>query len=86
MINGSGQGNQLWTNSLGKKTADVAFLAPTAIALQLGPTVNNLSYVGWVNRLDIVHNMFTESMIPIHSEVTVSLTAFSQVSLSTGGI
>ena len=82
MINGSGQKGKSWVNGLGRKTADLAFLSPTAIALQLGPTENSLSYIGWIETMNVNHLQFTQDMIPIHSEVTISFNGFSRVSLS----
>ena len=90
MINGSGRSdssrtNLVWVNALNRETADLSFLSPTAIALQLGPNPDSLSYVGWVESLSINHTMFTEDMIPIHSEITMSFNAFSRVSLLSKG-
>jgi hypothetical protein len=82
MINGSGQQGRPWINALGRKTADLAFLAPTAIALQFGPsTDNSLSYVGWIESLNVNHTAFTSDMIPIHTDVQVTFNAFSRVAL-----
>ena len=82
MINGDGRNGATWTNVLGRKTADINFLAPTPIAVQFGPNADSLSYVGWVESVSISHQMFTEDMIPIHSEVTVNMSIYSQSSLS----
>jgi hypothetical protein len=89
-INGSGNGsgdNKTWHNALNRETADIGFLAPNAIALQLGPdATNNLSYVGWIDSLAIKHSVFNKDMIPLHTEVSVTFNAFSRVSLtSTAG-
>ena len=89
-INGSGNGaaaNKTWHNALNRETADIGFLSPNAIALQLGPdATNNLSYVGWIDSLAIKHSVFNKDMIPLHTEVQVNFNAFSKVSLtSTGG-
>lgn len=81
MINGDGVGGTAWSNALGRKTADVGFLAPTAIAVKFGPNDGSLSYVGYVDGLTITHNMFTEDMIPIHSEVVVNFVAFARTTL-----
>jgi len=92
MINGSGAvaGGGLsatyWTNALGKKTADVAFLRPTPVAIQFGPSIHNLSYVGYINSLSVNHTIFTQDMVPLHTEVTVSMTGFSKTTLVSGGI
>ena len=82
MINGSGQNGKNWTNGLGRKTSDLAFLSPTAIGLRLGPNPDSLSYVGWVESLNVNHMMFTEDMIPIHSEISVMFNGFSRVGLT----
>jgi hypothetical protein len=82
MINGEGTNGSVWKNALGRQTADLGFLAPTAVAIQFGPNPDSLSYVGYVDGITITHNMFTEDMIPIHSEVNVNFVAFARTSLS----
>ena len=81
MINGDGANGATWTNALGRKTADINFLAPTPVAVQFGPNADSLSYVGWVESISVSHQMFTEDMIPIHSEVTINMSTYSQSSL-----
>lgn len=80
-INGKGNNGKTWTNALGRETADIGFLSPNPIALELGPTGDNLSYVGWVEGLAINHSKFTENMIPLHTEIQVTFYAFSRTSL-----
>jgi hypothetical protein len=87
MLNGSGQSDSsgkslVWANALNRVTADLSFLSPTAVAIQFGPNENSLSYVGWIDSMNIAHTVFTEDMIPIHSEVTVMFNAFSRVALT----
>jgi hypothetical protein len=72
-LNGAGTLGADWTNLLGKPTADIGFIQPAIIALQLGPTVDSLSYVGWVDSLSINHVSFTEMMIPLRTEVNFSM-------------
>jgi len=91
MINGSGQTDSsgksfVWSNALNRVTADLSFLSPTAVAIQLGPNPDSLSYVGWIESMSINHTMFTEDMIPIHSDITISFNAFSRVTLSSKGL
>jgi len=90
MLNGSGSGSgttqQNWTNALGKHTADVAFLNPTAVAIQFGPTINNLSYVGYIDSMQIVHSVFTQDMLPLHTEIQMSFLGFSMLTISAGAI
>ena len=84
-INGNGVGGAQWTNALGRTTADIGFLMPNPIALQLGPTGDNLSYVGWVDSLVVDHQVFTQNMVPIHTEVSVTFNVFSNASLISTG-
>jgi hypothetical protein len=83
-INGDSTGKSQWTNLLGKKTANVGYLSPTLLGIQLGPTLDNLSYVGWVSNLGLSHTAFTENMIPIRTEVTISIQCFSGSGITSG--
>jgi hypothetical protein len=83
-INGSGNGTLEWTNLLGKKTANVGYLAPTLLGIQLGPTIDSLSYVGWASNISINHTAFTEDMIPIRTEVSISIQCFAGSGLQSG--
>ena len=83
-INGSGNGTLEWTNLLGKRTANVGYLAPTLLGIQLGPTLNNLSYVGWASNISINHTAFTENMIPIRTEVGITVQCFAGSGLTSG--
>jgi len=76
-INGSGLGKNLWTNILGKQTADIGFLTPRIIAVQFGPDINSISYAGQAMSLSVTHTAFTETMIPIRSVITLNIMAFS---------
>jgi hypothetical protein len=76
-INGPGLNNGQWSNLLGKQTADIGFLTPRIIAVQFGPDVNAISYVGQAMSLSVNHISFTETMIPIRSQVTLNLMVFS---------
>jgi hypothetical protein len=67
-----------WYNGLGKSTADTGYLTSSLIAIQFGPDLqNNLSYTGWVESISISHSKFTENMIPLTSQVNVTMTCFS---------
>jgi hypothetical protein len=82
-INGSGaEGSKDWTNLLGRKTADIGFLQPVLLGMQLGPTVDSLSYVGWITSLSVNHVAFTESMIPIRSVVTINMQTMTGTGLA----
>jgi hypothetical protein len=84
-INGAGSGDKQWTTLLGKKTANVGYLQPTLLGIALGPRVHeNLSYVGWISNISINHTAFTETMIPIRTQVSLSIECFSGSGISGG--
>lgn len=66
-----------YTNGLGKITADTGYLAATIVAIQFGPGTDSLCYTGWIDSLSISHSKFTENMIPLTSQINVSMTCFS---------
>jgi len=74
-INGPG-----WTNSAnGRKTSDIGFLRPTLLRIDLGP----LSYLGYVNSLNVVHTSFNRAMIPITSNVQLQFNLMATAGLVT---
>jgi len=81
-INGEASGGSVWKNALGRTTADIGYLQPNVVAVQFGPSINSLSYVGWITNLQIAHSSFTEDMIPIKSTVQVSLACLAASTLS----
>ena len=66
-----------WTNLMDKKTSNLGYLQPSLMGFQFGPTLDNLAWVGWISNLSINHIMFTEAMVPIRTEVTISAEAFT---------
>ena len=76
-VNGAGTGAGNWKNLLGRETADIGFLQPTLLGLQLGPTGQSLSYVGWINSLNIQHVAFNQSMVPIRTQVSLGIRCFT---------
>ncbi len=84
-INGGGSGDKQWTTLLGKKTANVGYLQPTLLGIALGPNIqDNLSYVGWISNIGINHTAFTERMVPIRTQVSLSIECFSGSGISGG--
>lgn len=80
-INGKGPGGSTtWFNGRGIETADIGFLMPTLLNVDIGP----LSYAGYVTSLGVNHIAFTQDMIPIRTDVTVSLNLLATAGL-TGG-
>lgn len=77
-VNGSGLGETGdWANLLGRKTADIGFLQPTLLGIQLGPTGQSLSYVGWINSLNVNHIAFNQAMVPIRTQVAMGIRCFT---------
>lgn len=75
-INGAGPGGANengtpieWMNGRGIKTADIGWLMPTLLHVDIGP----LSYDGYVNGLQVNHTYFTPDMIPLRTDLTISL-------------
>lgn len=81
-INGlgpGGSGNQVeWMNGRGIKTADIGWLMPTLLHVDVGP----LSYDGYVTNLQVNHVAFTPTMIPIRTDVTISINVLATASLT----
>ena len=85
-INGPGPGNtaaggDYWKNARGIITADIGFLMPTLLNIDIGP----LSYIGYVTNLSVTHIGFTPDMIPIRSDVQVSLNLLATAGITAGG-
>lgn len=83
-INGPGPGgtssaNDHWKNGRGIITADIGFLMPTLLNIDVGP----LSYIGYVTSMSVNHTMFTQDMIPIQSTVNISLNLLATAGLAT---
>ena len=70
-------GNPPSTNFMSKETADMGFLTPSQIAFQLGPDKNSIAYLGYINSLQVQHMTFTEEMIPIRTQVTMSISVLT---------
>lgn len=73
-----------WANLLGKKTANIGYLQPSLMAFQFGPTLANLAWVGWINNIQITHTFFSQNMIPLRTEVSMSVDAFTGTGVSSG--
>lgn len=81
-INGPGPGGAVgneWMNGRGIKTADIGWLMPTLLHVDVGP----LSYDGYVTSLQVTHLAFTPNMTPIRSDLTISLNVLATASLTT---
>jgi len=83
-INGPGPGStaaggDYWKNGRGIITADIGFLMPTLLNIDIGP----LSYLGYVTSMSVNHLMFTQDMIPVQSTVQVSFNLLATAGLAT---
>lgn len=78
-INGKGPGGKkTWFNGRGIQTADIGFLMPTLLNIDIGP----LSYAGYVTSLGVNHISFTRDMIPLRTDVTISLNVLATAGLT----
>jgi hypothetical protein len=60
-------------NAAGIDTADIGIIVPTLVRVDIGP----YSQVGIVNNINVSHKMFTQTMIPIVSEVSLGIQILS---------
>jgi hypothetical protein len=60
----------------GQPTSDIGFLSSTLLNIDIGPT----SFVGFVDQLAINHTAFTEDMIPIRTDVQISMSLMATAS------
>jgi len=86
-INGPGPGSTAsggdhWKNARGIITADIGFLMPTLLNIDVGP----LSYAGYVTSMQVNHTMFTQDMIPIQSTVQVSFNLLATAGIATTNV
>jgi hypothetical protein len=74
-INGPGWINQ----AAGRYTSDIGFLSPTLLKIDIGP----MSYIGYVNGMNLVHTKFSKNMIPITTDVQIQFNLMATAGLST---
>ena len=72
-INGDGY------SLLGVNTSNISFLRPTIVRIDLGPQ----RLVGMIQSVDVSHLAFTRDMIPIRTDVTLSIDLRTATSLTT---
>ena len=78
-INGAGpSGDTRWRNPRDIETADIGFLMPTLVNVDIGP----LSYIGYVTNLRVNHLAFTQDMVPIRTDVSISLNLLATAGIS----
>jgi len=77
-VNGKGPTEDTpWVNPRGQETANIGWLQPNLVHIDVGP----LSYIGWITNIGITHTSFTQDMIPIRTDVSISFNT-----LATAGI
>ena len=72
-INGDGY------NLLGVNTSNISFLMPTIVRIDLGPQ----RLVGMIQSINVTHLAFTREMIPIRSDVAISIDLRTSTAIST---
>ena len=70
-------GGYAWKNLLGKETANIGFLMPTLLGMQIGPDLDSLNYVGWLTNISIQHTDFTQNMVPLRTTVSINMECFA---------
>jgi hypothetical protein len=71
-----------WTNqATGRKTSDIGFLSPTLLRIDLGP----VSYLGYVNNLNVNHTSFSKEMIPLRTDVSLQFNLMATAGISSKG-
>lgn len=73
-INGDG-----YTTDWGTSSSNISFLLPTIIRLDLGPQ----KLVGMVQSVNVTHLAFTREMIPIRTDVSLSIDLRTAIGLTT---
>jgi hypothetical protein len=63
-VNGPG-----WKNITGRKTGDIGYLSATLLRIDIGP----LSYIGYINSLNVTHISFSQDMTPIRTDVSIAM-------------
>lgn len=88
-INGPGPGGATeagkpieWMNGRGIKTADIGWLMPTLLHVDIGP----LSYDGYVTALQVNHTYFTPDMIPLRTDLNISLNILATAGLTSNEV
>ena len=76
-------GNPVGTVSRGI-TADWGHLFPVIVDVVLSPNAQALKYTGYISDLSVNHVMFNPQMVPILSQVTVTLTRLMDIEDATG--
>jgi hypothetical protein len=75
-INGDG------FNKLGQDTSEIGYLRPTLVRLDLGPQ----KYLGIISSVDVTHLAFTREMIPIRTDVSISIDLRAGTGYTTSGV
>lgn len=68
-----------WVNqATGRKTSDIGFLSPTLLRIDLGP----VSYLGYVNNMNVNHTSFSKEMIPLRTDVSLQFNLMATAGIS----
>jgi hypothetical protein len=75
-INGDG------FKKLGQDTSEIGYLRPSLIRLDLGPQ----KYIGIIQTVNVNHLAFTKDMVPIRTDVTISVDLRAGTGYTTSGV
>lgn len=72
-VNGPG-----WKNITGRKTGDIGYLSATLLRIDIGP----LSYIGYINSLNVTHISFSQDMTPIRTDVSIAMNLMASAGIA----
>lgn len=67
-----------WKSITGRSTGDIGYLAATLLRVDIGP----LSYVGYVNNLNVTHIGFAQDMTPIRTDVSIAMNLMASAGIA----
>lgn len=70
-----------WKSITGRSTGDIGYLAATLLRVDIGP----LSYVGYINNLNVTHIGFSQDMTPIRTDVSIAMNLMASAGIASTG-
>lgn len=70
-----------WKSITGRDTGDIGYLSATLLRVDIGP----LSYVGYINNLNVTHIAFAQDMTPIRTDVSIAMNLMASAGIASTG-
>jgi hypothetical protein len=71
-----------WTSITGRDTGDIGYLSATLLRVDIGP----LSYVGYINNLNVNHIAFAQDMTPIRTDVSIAMNLMASAGIASKNV